>query len=80
MAADWVIVPDSGEDDGLAAVDEDAVFDVPDDGTGEDGALDLAADPAQVGHVLAVIDAPDVLLDDRAGVEILGYVVGGGTD
>ena len=61
-------------------MDEDAVPDVPGDGAGEDSAFDLAADAAEVADVVAVIDAVDVLLDERAGVEVGGDVVGGGAD
>jgi hypothetical protein len=39
-----------------------------------------APEAPERGHVLAVRDADDVLLDDRAGVEVLGDVVGGRAD
>ena len=50
------------------------------DRAGEDEALDVAADPHQVVDLVAVADPGHVLVDDRAGVELLGHVVGGGAD
>src|SRR5262245_47431825 len=70
----------SVEDDGLVAVQQDAVFDVPADGTRQDDAFDVAAEAAEVVGVVAVVDAADVLFDDRSRVEVLRHVMGGGAD
>ena len=56
------------------------VVEVVADGAGEDEALEVAADADQVLERVAVADPLYVLLDDRAGVELLGRVVGGGAD
>ncbi len=68
------------EDDGFVVVDEDAVFEVPADGLGEDGFFEVAAFAGEVGNGVAVADAGDVLMDDGAFVEIGGGVVGGRPD
>src|SRR5690606_34000712 len=70
----------SREDDSLVAVDQDAILDVPDHGPSQHGTLDLATDTAEVGGGVAVVDALDILFDDRAGIEHIGDVVGGGAD
>ena len=49
------------EDDGFVAVEEDAVFDVPADGTGEDDLFDVAALFHQVLDRVAVRYAFDAL-------------------
>jgi hypothetical protein len=53
---------------------------VPLDGAREHDALDVGAGARQVRDRRAVGRAHDVLLDDRAGVELLGDVVGGRAD
>src|SRR3712207_5480324 len=68
------------EDHGAVAVDQDAVLQVPADGAGEDAPLDLAAQAGQVLHGVAVGDVGNVLVDYRAGVELLRYVVDGRPD
>ena len=70
----------SGEDDGLVGVGEDAVVEVPADGAREDEALEVAALLDEVGELVVLRDAGDVLLDDGAFVEDLGDVVAGGAD
>src|SRR6202042_2828582 len=72
--------PESGEDDGVLAVAQDAVLAVPADGAGQHGALDVGPATLQVGHGVGVGGPHHVLLDDRALVQILGDVVGGGPD
>src|SRR5919106_5672729 len=62
------------------AVEEDAVLDVPAHGAGEGHALHVAPDARELGDAMGVVDAGDLLLDDRPFVEVLGDVVGGGTD
>src|SRR5262249_27227940 len=59
---------------------EDAVLEVPADGACQHGALEVAALAQQVRDRIAVRRARDVLLDDRAFVEVGGGVVRGGAD
>src|SRR3954452_13626627 len=73
-------LPQSGEDDGARALDDDAVLAVPGDRLREHLALDVAADPSHVLDGRAVVDAGDLLLDDRPGVELRGHVVRGRPD
>src|SRR5690242_3772116 len=68
------------EDDGAVAVDQHPVLEVPLDGARQDRALDVAPDLGELIGALAVGDAARVLLDDRAGVEVLVDVVCGGAD
>jgi len=56
------------------------VFEVPADGAGEGQAFDVAAAFDEIGELLAVGDAADLLFDDGAVVEDLGDVVGSGAD
>ena len=65
----------SGEDDGPGALHDHPVLAVPGDRLGEHLPLDVAADPAHVLDRRAVVDPGDLLLDDRAGVELGGHVV-----
>ena len=58
------------EDDGPVAVQQDSVLDVPAHGAGQGDALDVAAHSSHLGDAVSVIDARDLLLDDRALVEI----------
>ena len=68
------------EDHGAVAVNQDAILQVPADGVGEDAPLDLPAEADQVLYGVAVGDVGNVLVDYRAGVELLRYVVGGRPD
>src|SRR5438034_3409286 len=68
------------EDDRSVLVNEDSVLEVPGHGAGEHDTLDVAADPLELVHAVAVRHACDVLFDDRACVELLGDVVRGGSD
>jgi hypothetical protein len=61
-------------------VDEHPVFEVPVQGAREHGPLDVAPDHLQHLRVGAMGHAPDVLLDDRPLVEVLGGVTGRGPD
>ena len=70
----------SAEDDRPFAPSEDAVLEVGGYGAGEDDLFDVLAEADQLFHRLAVADAGDILLDDRAFVELFGDVVGGGAD
>ena len=70
----------SSEDDGALAVAHDAVLAVPLHGAGEHGALDVGAAALELLGAVVVRDADDVLLDDRALVELLGGVVRGRAD
>src|SRR6266851_2182832 len=53
---------------------------MPRDGACQHDALDVAAEATEVFGILSVIDAQDVLLDDRASVQLLGDVMGRGPD
>src|SRR4051812_32640497 len=68
------------EHDGLVLVDQDAVLEMPAHRAGEHDALDVAPDVGERARVVAVGHALDVLLDDRAVIELLGDVVGGRAD
>src|SRR5690606_3238620 len=68
------------EDEGAAALDDDAALEVCADGAGEDDAFDVAAEADELVGAHGVGDALDVLLDDGALVEVLRGVVGGGAD
>jgi len=65
------------EDDGFAAVQQDAVFDVAADGSGENAGFDVAAYLSKLFDAHGVIDAFDVLTNDWPFVEVGGDVVGG---
>src|SRR5690606_40506058 len=68
------------EADMLVAVNEESVLDMQADRPGEDRPLDVAADGLELGYVVAVVDAGDVLFDDGPGVQLLGDVVRRGAD
>ena len=68
------------EDDRSVAIHEDAALRVEADGLGEDAALHILAECHHVGRGVSVGDTGDVLLDDRALVEVGGHVVGGRAD
>lgn len=70
----------SGEDDRLVSVGEDAVIEVPADSAGEDEALEIAALLNEVGELVVLGDAGDVLLDDGAFVEDFGDVMAGSSN
>ena len=63
------------QDDGFVAVAEHAPLGVPLDGTVQHDCLELAADDRQGLRLLGVIDALDLLLDDRALVEVGRHVM-----
>src|SRR5690349_10749904 len=63
------------EHDGGVAVAQDSVFTVPGNRPGEDRALDLCPKADQGRHIVSVADPVDVLLNDRAAVEIFGDVM-----
>ena len=50
------------------------------DSLGEDAALHILAEGHHVGRGVSVGDTGDILLDDRALVEVGGHVVGGRAD
>ncbi|KAF1858298.1 hypothetical protein Lal_00014799 [Lupinus albus] len=66
----------SAEHDGLVAVQQDTVFHEPLDRAGQHDALDVAPDGRQLLHAHGVVDALDVLLDDRAFVQVARDEVG----
>ncbi len=76
MAADFPSIKHHG----LVAVDDDAIFEVPADGLGEDDFLEVAAEALEVFHVVTVGDVADVLGDDGAFIEDRGDVMRGGAD
>src|SRR5437879_7872646 len=57
----------SVENDGLVAVQQYSIFDVPVDCAGKHDAFDVAAQAPQIVRVVAVVDALYVLLDARTG-------------
>lgn len=61
-------------------MDEHAVLGVPGDGAGENRALDLPPQPLQVLDGVPVVHPLYVLLDDRAGVQLRGHIMGGRPD
>jgi hypothetical protein len=61
-------------------VAQDPVLAVPFHRPREHRSLDVGTATPKRVHVIAVRDPDHVLLDDRTGVELLGHVVGGGTD
>ena len=63
--------PQASEDDRAGAVEQDAVVDVGLDRTGQHQPLDVAADPLQVGYLVAVADPGHVLPGDRHRVELV---------
>src|SRR5918998_5081002 len=65
---------------GAVAVNQDAVLQVPADGASENTPLDLPAEADQVLYGVAVGNVGDILVDDRASIELLRYVVGGRPD
>jgi len=67
------------EDDGLAGVVQNAVLQMPSHGA--ESTMRSSRGPLnQVGYLVAVRHADHVLLDDRAVVQDLGYVVAGGSN
>ena len=68
------------EDDGFVVIEENAVFDVPTNGTGEDHFFKVAPFFHQVFKGIAMRDARDALFDDGAFVEDFGDIVRGGAD
>jgi hypothetical protein len=64
----------------LLPVEHHPVLSVPTHRSRQDHALHVAAELDQLVGRESVVDADHVLLDDRALVEILGNVVGGGAD
>ena len=59
------------EHDRAPPVDDHAVVEVQRDGPGEHQPLDVAPDALEVLGALAMVDADDVLVDDRPVVELL---------
>src|ERR1700686_5449040 len=72
--------PSIREHHGLAAVEDDAVRQVIADRARQHPALDVAALAHEIVGRIAMADALDVLVDDRALVEVAGDVMRGGAD
>src|SRR5262249_10050591 len=70
----------SPEDDGAAAVEEDAVLGMPAHGVSQRNPLGVTADGREVFGAVRVVDAGDLLLDDRALVQVGRHVVRGRAD
>ena len=70
----------SAEDHGAIAMEQHPTLDVPAHRAGQCHAFDVTTHPGQLGDAVRVVDAGDLLLDDRSLVELLGHVVGGGAD
>src|SRR5439155_23654591 len=68
------------EHDRLAAIEDDAVLEVMTHGAREHAALDVAALAREIFRRVAVADALDVLVDDRALVEVARDVMRSGAD
>ena len=66
-----------GEHHRLVVIDQDTILEVPLDGTRENRTFDVAALAREIADRVAMRGANDVLLDDRAFVEILSRVMGG---
>src|SRR5262245_40225910 len=73
-------MPTMLEHHGFVAVDQDPVLQVPAEAARQDDLLDVAALAHEVRDGVVVADPDDVLLDDRAGVQLGGDVVAGGPD
>src|SRR5437899_1939576 len=72
--------PSIHEHHGLAAVEDDAILEMMAHGAREHAALDIAALAREIFRRVAMADALDVLVDDRAFVEIAGNVMRGRAD
>src|SRR3546814_2443035 len=70
----------SGEDDGLVAVDDDAVLDMPAHGARQHLTLEIAAETAQIEYFVTMRDTAGVLIDDRSLIERRGHVTCGCAD
>ena len=68
------------EHNSLAAVEDDAIFEVMAHGARQHAAFDVAALARQIFRRVTVADALDVLVDDRALVEIARHIMRGGAD
>src|SRR5215213_10084796 len=66
--------------DGLAAVEDDAILEMMAHGARQHAAFDVAALAREIFRRVAVADALDVLVDDRALVEVTRDIMGGGAD
>src|SRR5258708_39634461 len=72
--------PINKEHFGLAAIEDDAILQVVADRARQHAALDIAALASEVVGRIAMADALDVLIDDRAFIEVAGDVMRGGAD
>src|ERR1700761_6702027 len=65
----------SAEDDGAAPVQQDALLRVPAHGPGQRDALGVTADGCEIVRGIRMIYPGDLLLDDRALVQVCRHVV-----
>src|SRR5258708_40190837 len=68
------------EDDGLAAVEDHAVLQMIADRARQHAAFDIAALADEIVGRIAMADALDVLVDDRAFIEVAGDIMRSGAD
>src|SRR5438105_3029273 len=61
-------------------MDEDAVFDMPAHGARQHGPFDVAAGPFDIIQVFPMSNMADILVDNRAVIEVAGDIVRGGPD
>ncbi len=68
------------EDDGFVVVDQDTAFEVPSQGLSQHALFEIASAPRQFAHRVAVVYPADVLVNDRAFIEVGRCVVCGRAD
>ncbi len=61
-------------------MDEDAILNMPHHRPGQDGALDLPTDAPEFSRAMPMVNTVDILFDDRASIELIRHIVGGGAD
>lgn len=76
LPANWGSVKDNG----LFTGDKDPMVQVPANGLGEDGFLEVAAPPNEVFNGVTVVYRGDILLNNGPIIEDGGGVVRGGSD
>ncbi len=63
------------EDDRADSIYQNAIFEMPTYGLGQDAPLDLAADSNHIVKTVPVRNVRDPLVQDRPGIELLGDVM-----
>lgn len=72
--------PISGENYGFIPVKQDSVLQLPAHGAGEDHFFEVASFLEKVIEGIAMGDADNILLNNRAIIEYFGHIVAGGAD